>query len=237
MQRITIIYRGESDARFDWEHYINKHLPLAVGTSRRYSSLNKCDMDKPLDFSGQGFFNPHVCICVVYFADEQGMSDFRQFFATEHPDSLEIIKDEPNYTEIMPDFVASHYERHEYQDRTTDAMVRIRFLWPAIGGIQVDKAAVQEVINEFNHTEKETGQLHAVEVDICTAGVMPDSEPTYSVLWSLYLQTVDTETLDVVNKLNMQNCIEKLNEQLQAQPEVMISDLLEFDLKNSDAYL
>ncbi len=52
-----------------------------------------------------------MCLCVVEFESLAAMNDIRGFFATGHPESERMIADEPNYTTIVPQFMAGIAER------------------------------------------------------------------------------------------------------------------------------
>ncbi len=99
--RMVIIYPAQRGARFDWDYYLERHLPLAVGTSHRHAAITYCDCDRPLDAAA-----PVACICNVSFADREALGKFCEFFAAAHEDAATIVADEPSYTTIKPLFVA-----------------------------------------------------------------------------------------------------------------------------------
>ena len=106
--RVTIACRYEAGAPLHREHYLPRHLPLAVGTSMRHATITTCHCDCPVPGSTPP---PYVCLCVVEFESPAAMDDFRGFFATGHPESERMIADEQNYTTSAPQFMAGIAER------------------------------------------------------------------------------------------------------------------------------
>ena len=100
--RVVIVYPRGRDNRFDWSYYVDRHLPLAVGTSMRHSAVTHCDCDRPLDPASDV-----TAVCIVHFRDRDAVEDFSTFFGTGHPESLDIVADEPNYTDITPRFMGA----------------------------------------------------------------------------------------------------------------------------------
>lgn len=182
-QRITIIYPATPGTPFNWDHYMNKHLPLAVGTSQRHSDLNYCDVDKPLQV---GDDTPTVCICVVHFATAEGMAAFRRFFATGHPESQAIIADEQNFTTIQPLFIAGRVLRQPLK-YAAQPRYRVRFLVTA-GGAAV--LPVEKTVRGLTAVLEEhiapTVKVSEAQIDIGESGIADDSTPVYRLIWTLY---------------------------------------------------
>ena len=172
--RVNIIYATDRGEAFDWDHYMARHLPLAVGTSMRHAGILSCDVDRPWSSSPSKV----VCICTVYFDSEESLAQFCTFFATGHPESQTVIADQPNYTTIAPCFVTARYA--STLASTSTPLYRCRLLVPASSEngatIDVDEAAA---------LFKDAG-ASAVEVDTCLSGIPQSERPAYSLMLNVY---------------------------------------------------
>jgi hypothetical protein len=190
MYRVNIIYPGGPGARFDWEHYLKRHLPLAVGTSMRHSAVAGCDVDRPLASQPE---SPHRCVCVVRFDGGMGMEQFRGFFVSGHSDTQAIIEDELHYTDIHPRFVCAVANRQGSSDKpAVPAGYRVRVLFPAVQGGRFDFERFRWVV-EPRLVERlaRHAPIRFTELDRCTAGLAPGSAPDYDVLWTLYFENAE----------------------------------------------
>ena len=92
MRTLLVTYRGTKADRFDREHFVNRHLPLAR------------EIGAPLGvLSVEGFFpagseTDILAITVIVFRDEQAEKDL---FAA--PRFAELVSDLPKYTNLMPE--------------------------------------------------------------------------------------------------------------------------------------
>ena len=182
MHRVNIVYTANTQARFDWAHYINNHLALACGISSRHAPIRFCDVDKPLRLT-PSTNDTVIAICSVYFDDLDTQDRFRHFFANEHPDSKLILADEPNYTDITPTFNAGIFETQ--LGKREQQPVRLRVLHPWVDGFDTQgwNAQLPALIEAL--------ALHNIEVscvenDWCRANVAANSQPHYAAVLSLY---------------------------------------------------
>src|SRR5579871_3607441 len=103
MPRMIICYRPQGETfQFDWSYYLDRHLPLAVGTSMRHTEVVGCDVARPV----AGMASDFACICTVHFPHENALQKFIALF-TGHPDRDAVIADQVNYTDLEPIFLAS----------------------------------------------------------------------------------------------------------------------------------
>jgi uncharacterized protein (TIGR02118 family) len=98
-----IIYPRTEETFFDFDHYFQVHLPLALKAIKPYADVVKVEIDK-----GKGGMTgiddlPFHCICSVYFETADGIDGFRKLFAT--PEDGEAVADDiPNYTNTAVQF-------------------------------------------------------------------------------------------------------------------------------------
>ncbi|MCC7413744.1 MAG: hypothetical protein IT495_19175 [Gammaproteobacteria bacterium] len=230
--RVSIIYRARAGARFDWAYYLERHLPLAVGVSMRHASITACDVDRPLaDIAA-----PHVCICVVHFADVAAMDAFRGFFHTGHPESHRILADEPNYTTIEPVFVAgaARTVTHGGDAPPAPGAFRLRLMFPAPAGTQFDHgyfAAIAETV--LRERLLPLVPVLCTQTDGMLSGVAPQSTPAYHAIWSLYLPSraaVDT-CLGLLHGPAGVAIRADLGRVTTVAPEILAAEVVAFDLR------
>lgn len=231
MHRVSIPYPVQSDGRFDWDYYMNKHLPLAVGTSMRHSGVTFCDADKPVDES-----TPFACVCMVHFDSAASMSGFCNFFAVGHPDSKSIENDEHNYTNIPPDFVTSESEMLNDKSRESDGKYRLKVFFKKIEDSKAERADVLEILRQQieNSTNSSSGLLLS-EVDFCIGSVMPDASPSYSIIWANSFDD-KSSMIDFYEQLKLSDCLQALQENLGTQAQIMLSEVQSFDLALTAPY-
>ncbi|NNM00210.1 MAG: hypothetical protein HKO62_05630 [Gammaproteobacteria bacterium] len=178
--RVTIVYPSTPGEAFDWEHYMARHLPLAIGTSRRHTNLVFSDVDRPLS----GLDSPVTCICVVHFDSEASLEAFIEFFATEHPESREILADQPYYTAIDAIFIASRFTSTALAEPpATSYRVRMALAGPA------DSHAVDRIPDALRGAGF---ALDHMEVDHCYSGVPLGEAPMWRAIVSLVFSDEET---------------------------------------------
>ena len=97
MHCAKIIYPCAEGTWFDFEHYFNVHLPLALEAIRPYAKVTRLEVDRGEGgISGSGDL-PYHCICSVYFDGPEGCDGFRKLFATPE-DGKPVADDIANYT-------------------------------------------------------------------------------------------------------------------------------------------
>lgn len=217
MFRITITYPSTAGAPFDWDYYMNNHLPLAVGTSMRHSGLNFSDADRPVNKE-----TPDDAVCMVHFDSEDSMRNFCNFFIEGHPDSEKIGADEINYTTIPPGMTAGECEG----SAQSGAGFRIKIFFPYNAAATFSRSDVRQIQADVLANVE---SVSASETDFCSSGLAADSDPDYSLIWTLNFNSRE-------DALGLNIDLQPLTELLQAEAQIMISEVLPFDLALTAPY-
>ncbi|MFT5131593.1 MAG: hypothetical protein ACI9SC_000052 [Gammaproteobacteria bacterium] len=230
MYRISITYATTPGASFNWEYYMNNHLPLAVGTSMRHSGLNFCDADKAVNDEA-----PHVCVCMVHFDSEDSMINFCNFFVKAHPESEKIDNDEKNYTTIPPNMVAGECERFDLA-AVGDACYRVKLFFPFEHNLAASRENITEALKKLlDDLDALNAGVIATELDHCISGIVPGSDPDNSLIWALcFNKRQDAERFTEV--LRTSENLQCLKELMHNEPEIMISEVMPFDMTLTEPY-
>lgn len=235
-QRVNIVYNSRGETRFDWHHYLNKHLPLACGISSRHALITKCDVDQPITLNNYDGATV-VAICTVYFEDLLTQNQFRAFFASGHQDAATILADEPNYTDITPSFNAGWFDITRPSD--SEFEYRLRILFSLNEQIPPASAApiittILELIDSFEDDKTLIGKI---ELDHCTDDVPEGSSPAYCFIASLYFS--DLNNLEIcARKLSPQsNILDNLRSTSGLSANVCVARVKKFDLALCKPYL
>ncbi|NRF71784.1 EthD family reductase [Aquincola sp. S2] len=94
MIKVSVMYAGAADARFDHEYYRDKHLPLVK--ARMGEACKRYTIDKGLAGGRPGAPPPYVAMCHLYCDSAEA------FQAAFGPHVKEIMGDIPNYTDLQP---------------------------------------------------------------------------------------------------------------------------------------
>jgi uncharacterized protein (TIGR02118 family) len=94
MIRVSAYYRGPAGARFDFDYYRTRHLPMVMECLRAFGAL-RCEVERGLEMS-DGAPPDHLAVGTLYF---ESMAALREGLA-QH--GAEIFADVPNYTELAP---------------------------------------------------------------------------------------------------------------------------------------
>ena len=90
MQRVTVVYPNKNGAKFDFDYYMEKHIPWVselVG--------NSIEVRRGIS-SASGSTAPFVCVATISI---ESVASFQAMFAKH---GGEILGDVPNYTNIEP---------------------------------------------------------------------------------------------------------------------------------------
>jgi hypothetical protein len=215
--RFVIVYRAGSDPSFDWNYYMQQHLPLAVGTSLKHAAVTACDADRPLSDVPADRRGPFVAICEVYFKDHGAREDFRELFSG-HADAQTVIADETNYTRSKPDFIGCD-AKPIVTGGGIDTPNRLRWMLPS----HVDAMNFQsDVVEPVARLAAESGW--GVESATGSCGIPPGSTAQYSQLLNVWLagrQELD-RALDALR--------EPIDRFIAAGGEFVAAERLQFDL-------
>ncbi len=99
MIRVTVLYKNMPDSEFDFDYYVNTHMPLA---KKRLADFGMGDFEVERGIEAvDGEAAPYICVMHAEFATIDG---FKRGFE-KHGE--ELSADVPNYTNIAPEIQIS----------------------------------------------------------------------------------------------------------------------------------
>jgi uncharacterized protein (TIGR02118 family) len=93
MIRASAIYPNTPGTRFDWDYYMNKHIPAVRSLAKM--GLVRVEVDKGIGSAQPGAPAPFLCMAHMYF---NTMEDMQKCMAG----AAEMMADIPNFTDIQP---------------------------------------------------------------------------------------------------------------------------------------
>jgi uncharacterized protein (TIGR02118 family) len=96
MIKISILYPNNKDAHFDFDYYLNTHMPLAVKLLSQHSGYQGVSVEKGISGAMPGSLPNYCAMCHFLFTSAQ---DFMAAFML-HAEVLQ--NDIINYTDIVP---------------------------------------------------------------------------------------------------------------------------------------
>ena len=90
MQRVTVLYPNKDGAHFDFDYYMQKHIPMVEGLTG-----NSVEVRRGL-FSATGGAAPFVCVATIHI---NSVEEYQAMFAKH---GAAIMADVPKYTNIEP---------------------------------------------------------------------------------------------------------------------------------------
>jgi uncharacterized protein (TIGR02118 family) len=99
MIRLTGLYRNMSNSTFDFDYYMNAHMPL-VKKRLAHFGMGNFEVERGIE-AADGEAAP--CICIVHI-EFPTIDDFKRGFE-KHGE--ELSRDVPNYTNIVPEMQIS----------------------------------------------------------------------------------------------------------------------------------
>jgi uncharacterized protein (TIGR02118 family) len=90
MQRVTVLYPNKEGAKFNFDHYMKKHVPWVAGLVGKSIEVRRGIS------SASGSPAPFVCMATIQVGT---IDEFKSVFAKH---GAEILADIPNYTNIEP---------------------------------------------------------------------------------------------------------------------------------------
>ncbi|HQT79022.1 MAG: ethyl tert-butyl ether degradation protein EthD [Rhodospirillales bacterium 20-64-7] len=94
MIKVSVLYPGGPDAKFDMNYYCTSHMPMVQRTLG--SACKKIAVEQGLGGGAPGSAAPYVAMGHLYF---DSMADFQGGFA-KHGETF--MADVPNYTNVQP---------------------------------------------------------------------------------------------------------------------------------------
>lgn len=103
MHMVAFMYPNAPGAVFDFDHFLNVHLPLGLGLTQKHLKLTpkKIVVYSPTSGAG-GAMAPYIAISSVFFETQQEAEAFSRLFEVEEA-ARRLSADFPNYTPGVPD--------------------------------------------------------------------------------------------------------------------------------------
>ncbi len=96
MIKISILYPNNKDARFDFDYYLNNHMPLAIKLLSTHAGYKGVSVERGLSGAMPNTEATYLALCHFLFTSTE---DFMMAFI---PHAAVLQGDMPNYTDIMP---------------------------------------------------------------------------------------------------------------------------------------
>ncbi len=96
MVNISSIYPIKDDYRFDFDYYINKHMPMSIELLSKSKGFVKVSVERGIDIENPKINSSYVAMCHYYF---ETLDDFMEVFG---PNAEKLQGDIKNYTNIEP---------------------------------------------------------------------------------------------------------------------------------------
>ena len=122
MYIVAFMYPSADDQPFDYDHFVNVHLPMGVGLTEKYLHIKpkKIVVFTPITGGdGELSSSPYCAISSCYFDEEEDAKTFATLFSYEEPER-QLSADFANYTPCAPEVIISRV--HELSDM--DRMIK-----------------------------------------------------------------------------------------------------------------
>ena len=96
MFNISSIYEKKDDYSFDFDYYLNKHMPMSIGLLSKAKGFKGVSVEQGIDIEEPKIESSYIAMCHYYF---ETLEDFMAAF-TPHAEVLQ--SDIKNYTNIEP---------------------------------------------------------------------------------------------------------------------------------------
>jgi uncharacterized protein (TIGR02118 family) len=96
MFNISSIYPKKEGYEFDFDYYLNKHMPRSIDLLSKSKGFKGVSVERGLDVDDLKLESPNVAMCHYYF---DSVEDFMAAFG---PHAEELQGDIANYTNIDP---------------------------------------------------------------------------------------------------------------------------------------
>ncbi len=93
MIRVSVVYPSGPEVKFDWQYYMDKHIPAVKKLTPM--GLVRVEVDKGMGSAQPGVPAPFLCMAHLHF---NSMGDMQKCMAM----SNELMADVPNFTNIQP---------------------------------------------------------------------------------------------------------------------------------------
>jgi len=96
MYNISSIYPKKEGYRFDFDYYLNKHMPMSIDRLSRAKGFKGVSVERGVDIGEPRIESSYVAMCHYYF------DSLENFMAAFMPHAAELQGDIANYTNIQP---------------------------------------------------------------------------------------------------------------------------------------
>lgn len=96
MFNISSIYPKTEDYHFDFDYYVNKHMPMSVDRLSSAQGFRGVSVERGIDIDNPLIKSSYVAMCHYYF------DTVEDFIAAFMPHAEELQGDIANYTNIEP---------------------------------------------------------------------------------------------------------------------------------------
>ena len=96
MVRISIFYPRRDGAHFDFDRYVNKHMPRSIALLSAHPAFRGVSVEKGLGGAEPGSPPTYEAVCHFLFETVEG------FLAAFLPHAAELQGDMPTYTNVAP---------------------------------------------------------------------------------------------------------------------------------------
>jgi uncharacterized protein (TIGR02118 family) len=96
MTKISILYPNSKGSRFDFQYYVDRHIPLAIQLLSAYPGYKGVSVERGLAGAGPGTEAAYAAMCHFLF---DSVGEFTTAFLAH---GAQLQGDIPNYTNVQP---------------------------------------------------------------------------------------------------------------------------------------
>ena len=96
MFNISSIYPKKEGYQFDFDYYLNTHMPMSIDRLSRAKGFKGVSVERGVDVEEPRIESTYVAMCHYYF------DSLENFMAAFLPHAEELQRDIANYTNIQP---------------------------------------------------------------------------------------------------------------------------------------
>ncbi len=96
MFNISSIYPRKNGYRFDFDYYLNTHMPMSIGRLSGAKGFKGVSVERGVSINDPKIESSYVAMCHYYF------DSLENFMAAFTPHAAELQGDIKNYTDIEP---------------------------------------------------------------------------------------------------------------------------------------
>jgi uncharacterized protein (TIGR02118 family) len=96
MFNISSVYQKKEGYEFDFDYYLNKHMPMSIDLLSRSKGFKGVSVERGIDIEEPNIKSSYVAMCHYYF------DSLEDFLAAFSPHAEELQGDISNYTNIEP---------------------------------------------------------------------------------------------------------------------------------------